>query len=99
MDRNVLDYQLEAAIGKVMASENAWHVCDEAIQLHGGMGFMRETGLERVLRDLRIFRIFEGANDVMRLFVALTGMQVNFKKIDFNIANFLVRRQTSSTYG
>lgn len=90
MDMNVLDYQLEAAIGKVMASENAWHVCDEAIQLRksfrclnirlqpvsdGGMGFMREAGLERVLRDLRIFRIFEGANDVMRLFVALTGMQ------------------------
>jgi len=75
MDKNVLDYQLEAAIGKVIASENAWHVCDEAIQLHGGMGFMRDTGLERVLRDLRIFRIFEGANDVMRLFVALTGMQ------------------------
>jgi len=75
MDRDVSDYQLEAAIGKVVASENAWHVCDEAIQLHGGMGFMRETGLERVLRDLRIFRIFEGANDVMRLFVALTGVQ------------------------
>jgi very long chain acyl-CoA dehydrogenase len=55
--------------------ENGWLVCDEAIQLHGGMGFMRECGLERVLRDLRIFRIFEGANDVMRLFVALTGMQ------------------------
>lgn len=93
MDRGIQDYQLEAAIGKVVASvractvvcvmstatklqENAWHVCDEAIQLHGGMGFMKECGLERVLRDLRIFRIFEGANDVMRLFVALTGMQV-----------------------
>uniref|UniRef100_A0A915DUG1 Acyl-CoA dehydrogenase/oxidase C-terminal domain-containing protein n=1 Tax=Ditylenchus dipsaci TaxID=166011 RepID=A0A915DUG1_9BILA len=75
MDAGVQDYQLEAAIGKVVASENAWHVCDEAIQLHGGMGFMRDCGLERVLRDLRIFRIFEGANDVMRLFVALTGMQ------------------------
>ncbi|CAD5212393.1 unnamed protein product [Bursaphelenchus okinawaensis] len=75
MDRGVADYQLEAAIGKVMSSENAWHVCDEAIQLYGGMGFMRETGLERVLRDIRIFRIFEGANDVMRLFVALTGIQ------------------------
>jgi very long chain acyl-CoA dehydrogenase len=51
-------------------------VCDEAIQLHGGMGFMSETGLERVLRDLRIFRIFEGANDILRLFIALTGLQV-----------------------
>jgi len=75
MDRGVQDYQLEAAIGKIAASENAWNVCDEAIQLHGGMGFMREALLERILRDLRIFRIFEGANDVMRLFIALTGMQ------------------------
>ncbi len=46
-------------------------------QVGGGLGFMREWGLERVLRDLRIFRIFEGANDVMRLFVALTGCQVS----------------------
>ncbi|KHN86962.1 Very long-chain specific acyl-CoA dehydrogenase, mitochondrial [Toxocara canis] len=75
MDKGVQDYQLEAAIGKIMASENAWHVCDAAIQLHGGMGYMKECGLERVLRDLRIFRIFEGANDVLRLFIALTGMQ------------------------
>uniref|UniRef100_A0A915EDI9 Acyl-CoA dehydrogenase/oxidase C-terminal domain-containing protein n=1 Tax=Ditylenchus dipsaci TaxID=166011 RepID=A0A915EDI9_9BILA len=75
MDAGVPEFQLEAAIAKVVASENAWHVCDEAIQLHGGMGFMRDCGLERVLRDLRIFRIFEGANDIMRMFVALTGMQ------------------------
>ncbi|KAK5978147.1 Very long-chain specific acyl-CoA dehydrogenase [Trichostrongylus colubriformis] len=75
MDRGIKDYQLEAAIGKVAASENAWWVCDEAIQLHGGMGFMKDCGLERVMRDLRIFRIFEGANDVLRLFVALTGAQ------------------------
>uniref|UniRef100_A0A1I7T324 Very long-chain specific acyl-CoA dehydrogenase, mitochondrial n=1 Tax=Caenorhabditis tropicalis TaxID=1561998 RepID=A0A1I7T324_9PELO len=75
MDRGIKEYQLEAAIGKVLASESAWHVCDDAIQVHGGMGFMRETGLERVLRDLRIFRIFEGANDVLRIFIALTGAQ------------------------
>ncbi|KAL3994288.1 Acyl-CoA dehydrogenase C-terminal domain family protein [Acanthocheilonema viteae] len=75
MDRGIMDYELEAAVGKIMASENAWIVCDRAIQLHGGMGYMKECGLERMMRDLRIFRIFEGANDVLRLFIALTGLQ------------------------
>ncbi|XP_075539049.1 very long-chain specific acyl-CoA dehydrogenase, mitochondrial-like isoform X6 [Dermacentor variabilis] len=65
----------KAASTKVTASECAWYVTDEAIQLHGGMGFMRDAGLERCLRDLRIFRIFEGANDILRLFVALQGLQ------------------------
>jgi very long chain acyl-CoA dehydrogenase len=73
MDRGVTDYQIEAAISKVFASECAWSVADDAIQIMGGMGYMKETGLERVVRDLRIFRIFEGTNDILRLFVALTG--------------------------
>lgn len=75
MDSGSVDYHLEAAISKVFASESAWYVCDEAIQILGGMGFMKDAGLERVLRDLRIFRIFEGTNDILRLFVALTGIQ------------------------
>lgn len=75
MDAGSQDYHLEAAISKVFASEAAWYVVDEAIQILGGMGFMRATGLERVLRDLRIFRIFEGTNDILRLFVALTAIQ------------------------
>lgn len=75
MDSGSKDYHLEAAISKCFASEAAWQVTDEAIQVMGGMGFMKETGLERVLRDLRIFRIFEGTNDILRLFVALTGLQ------------------------
>ncbi|CAG0913999.1 unnamed protein product [Notodromas monacha] len=75
MDRGVLDYQVEAAISKIFASEAAWNVTDDAIQILGGMGYMKECGLERVMRDLRIFRIFEGTNDILRLFVALTGMQ------------------------
>jgi very long chain acyl-CoA dehydrogenase len=75
MDLGSNDYHLEAAISKVFASEGAWYACDEAIQILGGMGFMRDTGLERFLRDLRIFRIFEGTNDILRLFVALTGIQ------------------------
>ncbi|XP_052748861.1 very long-chain specific acyl-CoA dehydrogenase, mitochondrial [Galleria mellonella] len=75
MDAGCQDYHLEAAISKVFASDSAWKVVDEAIQILGGMGYMKATGLERVLRDLRIFRIFEGTNDILRLFVALTGIQ------------------------
>merc|ERR1719251_122755 len=75
MDAGYDDYQLEAAISKIFASEAAWFVTDEAIQILGGNGFMRSLGLEKVMRDLRIFRIFEGTNDILRLFVALTGIQ------------------------
>jgi very long chain acyl-CoA dehydrogenase len=75
MDQGSTEFQLEAAISKIYASEAAWMVSDECIQLHGGMGFMSECGLERVMRDLRIFRIFEGSNDILRLFISLTGLQ------------------------
>merc|ERR1719204_636274 len=75
MDQGHKEYQLEAAISKVFASEAAWNVTDEAIQILGGNGYMRALGLEKVMRDLRIFRIFEGTNDILRLFVALTGIQ------------------------
>uniref|UniRef100_A0A2L2Y0C1 Very long-chain specific acyl-CoA dehydrogenase, mitochondrial n=1 Tax=Parasteatoda tepidariorum TaxID=114398 RepID=A0A2L2Y0C1_PARTP len=75
MDKGYVDFQLEAAISKIFASEACWFVVDEAIQILGGMGFMRSAQLERVLRDTRIFRIFEGTNDILRLFIALTGLQ------------------------
>lgn len=81
MDSGSTEFQIEAAISKVVGSESAWTVTDEAIQILGGMGFMRDTGLEKVLRDLRIFRIFEGTNDILRLFIALTGMNVISKNL------------------
>merc|ERR1719432_313796 len=75
MDAGYKDYHLEAAISKIFASEAAWNVTDEAIQILGGNGLMKALGLEKVMRDLRIFRIFEGTNDILRLFVALSGIQ------------------------
>lgn len=75
MDSGATEFQIEAAISKIFASEAAWTVTDECIQVMGGMGFMKDAGVERVMRDLRIFRIFEGTNDILRLFVALNGFQ------------------------
>lgn len=60
MDRGATDFQLDAAVSKVYASEAAWYVADEAIQILGGLGYMHALQVERVCRDLRIFRIFEG---------------------------------------
>merc|ERR1719500_885428 len=75
MDQGHKDYQLEAAVSKIFSSEAAWYVTDEAIQILGGNGYMMALGLEKVMRDLRIFRIFEGTNDILRLFVAHSGIQ------------------------
>jgi alkylation response protein AidB-like acyl-CoA dehydrogenase len=68
------DYQVEAAISKVFASEAMWRTADEALQIAAGNGFMTEFPYERVIRDSRINRIFEGTNEILRLFIALTAM-------------------------
>lgn len=68
------DYAVEAAISKVFASEALWRTTDEGLQIAAGNGYMCEFPYERMLRDCRINRIFEGTNDILRLFIALTGM-------------------------
>lgn len=73
-DQKYEDYAIEAAISKVFASEALWTTADEALQIAGGNGFMREYPYERAVRDSRINRIFEGTNDILRLFIALTAM-------------------------
>ncbi len=73
-DRGYEDTAVEAAISKVFASEALWRTADEALQIAGGSGYMRELPYERALRDSRINRIFEGTNEILRLFVALAAM-------------------------
>jgi alkylation response protein AidB-like acyl-CoA dehydrogenase len=69
------DFALEAACCKVFASEMLWRAADEMVQLAGGRGFVKPYPYERVLRDSRINRIFEGTNEILRLFIALNGIQ------------------------
>ncbi len=73
-DQGYEDYAVEAAISKVFASEALWRSADEALQTAGGNGYMTEFPYERIVRDSRINRIFEGTNDILRLFIALTAM-------------------------
>ena len=75
VDAGVPDYSLESAIVKVAGTEFLWYQVNRALQLAGGAGYMRDLPYEKSLRDSRIFPIFEGANDVMRAFVALAGMK------------------------
>ena len=74
VDQGYQDYAVEAAISKVFGTEALWRSSDEALQIAGGNGYMREFPYERVLRDSRINRIFEGTNEILRLFIALTAM-------------------------
>jgi acyl-CoA dehydrogenase family protein 9 len=75
VDAGVPDYSLESAMCKVSGTEFLWYAANRAMQLAGGAGYMRDQPYEKILRDIRIFPIFEGANDVMRAFVALSGLK------------------------
>jgi alkylation response protein AidB-like acyl-CoA dehydrogenase len=61
---------LESSIVKLYCTEAASQVIDEAIQIHGGMGFSRELPLERMYRDARVTRIFEGTNEIQHHVIA-----------------------------
>jgi len=68
------DQSLEAACCKVFATDLLWRTADELVQVAGGRGFVKPYPYERLLRDARINRIFEGTNEILRLFIALNGI-------------------------
>ena len=82
VDKGVPDYSLESAICKVSGTEFLWYAANRALQLAGGEGYMRDRPYEKVLRDTRIYPIFEGANDVMRAFIALGGFKPVGEKLE-----------------
>ncbi len=65
----------EASMAKLFASETAEKVCSDAIQLHGGYGYLRDFPVERIWRDVRVTQIYEGASDIQRMVIgrALAG--------------------------
>nr|WP_228046441.1 acyl-CoA dehydrogenase family protein [Saccharopolyspora sp. HNM0983] len=58
------------AMAKRLATDTGFRVADEALQIHGGYGYLAEYGLEKIVRDLRVHQILEGTNEIMRLIIS-----------------------------
>lgn len=74
-DRKNLDYSLESAASKIFVSETLWRSVNETMQIAGGIGYSKDYPYEQALRDARINLIFEGTNEILRAFIALSGME------------------------
>jgi acyl-CoA dehydrogenase family protein 9 len=75
IDRGFEDYMLETAMLKVWSTDALWTIVNDVIQIHGGKAYFTDQPYERWMRDARINTIGEGANDVLRAFIALVGMR------------------------
>lgn len=75
IDSGCEDYSTEAAISKVFASEAIQRSGYQALQIAAGNGFMKEYPYEKITRDSRILSIFEGTNEILRLYIALSGLK------------------------
>ena len=73
IDRGADDYMLETAILKVFATEHLWTIVNDTLQVYGGKGYFCDQPVERWMRDARINTIGEGANDVLKAFIAVVG--------------------------
>ncbi len=75
IDSGAEDYMLETAMLKVFSTEHLWTIINDTIQIFGGRGYFSDLPYERMMRDARINQIGEGANDVLRAFIAVVGMR------------------------
>ncbi len=69
LDAKAPDASMQCAMAKRFATDAGFRVANEALQLHGGYGYLHEYGIEKVVRDLRVHQILEGTNEIMRVII------------------------------
>ncbi|MFN0196905.1 MAG: acyl-CoA dehydrogenase family protein [Planctomycetaceae bacterium] len=82
IDSGADDYMLETAMLKVFASDSLWKTVNDTLQIYGGAGFFTDQPFERMMRDSRLNLIGEGANDVLRCFIAMVGFRHVGKELE-----------------
>lgn len=75
LDAGDADATVFCAMAKRFATDTGFHVANEALQIHGGYGYIRDYPVERIVRDLRVHQILEGTNEVMRVIIARALLQ------------------------
>ena len=70
LDRADPQASMYSAMGKRYATDLGFEICNQALQLHGGYGYLKDYGLEKLVRDLRVHQILEGTNEIMRVVVS-----------------------------
>jgi acyl-CoA dehydrogenase family protein 9 len=75
VDRGTKDFAIESSICKAYSTETLWSIVNHALQIASGDGYMRAHPYERLVRDSRVNMIFEGTNEIQRMFIALSGME------------------------
>ena len=82
VDAGRADYSVESAVCKVFGSETLWRTANAAAQIAAGAGYMRAFGWERLLRDARVHMVYQGTNEILRAFIALSGMQAPGRELE-----------------
>jgi butyryl-CoA dehydrogenase len=79
LDKKDPNMIMHCAMAKRLVTDLCFNICNQALQLHGGYGYIREYAVERFLRDLRVHQILEGTNEIMRLIISRQAFQEDFK--------------------
>lgn len=102
IDRGSEDFMLETAMLKVWSTEALWQIINDTVQIWGGKAFFTDEPYERMLRDARLNQIGEGANDVLRSFIAMVGIKPladQFLKVKDALSNPILRLGTLFGFG